>query len=450
MSIDQCKKSFQQKLQNHSLAEFDSILSDEEIFGLCDLLGHEWRESPLTPAVVVRSLVYRSLHPDKAIRHVVEALVAHGLLNQAEDVSDSGWCQARSRLPEKIFTALVTKSLKKAMARFGINRRSFGREVYIVDGSTVSMPDEGGLVDTFGYFKGKHGNSRFPVARLVALLHAGTHLIADWRVAPNLTSELELFRELLPSIPPHSIWVGDVYFSTFPDFTFSLRAGVDWVTRLHWRRDPKKLIGAGKRLGKNDWLVTLEVSVPTRRTHADQDLPHSITVRLIRYPYRHRGAWKILWLVTSLLDPKQYPRDEIIALYGLRWGIETHYSYLKTTLELSVLRSKTAKNIHLEIGAIMLAHNLVWMLMHEAGEVVEVPVERISFKGTIQTVIAHADRLRNATPHQRPYRYRAMLCRIAKHRNRHRPGRHEPRLIKRETVRFGYLRTSRKEARRVA
>ena len=391
MCIDKHQELFQKKCRNNSLAEFDGILSNEEIYELCDTLSHDWRESPLTPAVVVRSLVYRSLHPDKAIRQVVETVIANGFLNKAKEISDSGWCQARSRLPEKMFPALVTNSLKKAIERFGADRRSFGREVYIVDGSTVSMPDEEDLVDTFGYSKSKHGNSRFPVARVEALLHAGTHTIADWRVAPNLTSEVELFRELLPSIPRGSIWVGDVYYSTFPDFAFSLAAGVDWVTRLHWRRDPKELIKAGTPLGKDDWLVTLETSNLVRRAHADKQLPATITVRLIRYQYRHRKVTRTLWLVTSLLDPQQYPREEIIALYGKRWGIETHYSYLKVTLEMSVLRSKTAKNIRIEIGAIMLAHNLVWTLMHEAGEVADVPVERISFKGTIQTVLAHAD-----------------------------------------------------------
>ena len=43
-----------------------------------------------------------------------------------------------------------------------------------------------------------------------------------------------------------------------------------------------------------------------------------------------------------------------------------------------------------------------------------------------------------------------MLLRIARHLNPYRPGRHEPRLIKRELVRYGYLRTSREKARKVA
>lgn len=450
MSMNTTQHKFKQKVQSTPLNQFGSLLSDREIFTLCDLLEHQWRKSPLTPAVMVRSLVYRSLNPDKSIRQIVEELIASRMLQGEETVTKSAWCQARSRLPEAILSKLLESTLAMAKDRFGCNRQWHGREVYLVDGSTISMPDEPELVETFGYIKGKYGHSRFPVARIVALLHVATRMIVDWRMAPNLTSELELFRQLLALIPAGSIWVGDVYYSTFPDFVFSLRAGVDWVTRLHQRRDAEALTQKAVPLGEDDWLVELEASNPVLRKYSNKQLPRTITVRLIRHRYQDRDRLHTLWLVTSLLDPAAYPRQAIIALYHQRWGIETHYSYLKVTLEMSVLRSKTPENIGIEVGAIMLAHNLIWWLMHEAGEAADVAVERISFKGTIQTVLAHGQRLRTAAPHQRPHLYRFLLQRISSHVNKHRPGRHEPRLIKREIARYGYLRTSREDARRVA
>ena len=204
-------------------------------------------------------------------------------------------------------------------------------------------------------------------------------------------------------------------------------------------------------LGKDDWLVKLEASQLIVQKYKDKALPTTITARLIRHHYQdHRGKLRTLWLVTSLLDSEAYPRRDIIALYRQRWGIETHYAYLKTTLEMSVLRSKTPDNIRKEVQAIMLAHNLIWQLMHEVGEAEAVPVERISFKGTIQTVLAHGYRFKRVAPQQRSHLYRFLLKRIASHVNKHRPGRHEPRLIKRDPVRYNYLRTSREEARRVA
>jgi len=450
MSIDKIKTRFRQKIQNITLNQFGSLLSDSEIFTLCDILEHQWRTSPLSPPVMVRSLVYRSLNPDKSIRQIVEELIAGDMLRGEQTITKSAWCQARSRLPEAMLGKLLENTLTLAMDRFGSTYRWHGREVYLVDGSTISMPDEPELVEAFGYIKGKHGNSRFPVARIVALLHAATRMIAQFRIAHNQTSELELFRQMMSLIAPGSIWVGDVYYSTFPDFVFSLRCGVDWVTRLHQRRDAQRLIEKALPLGEDDWLVEFEASQPVLRKYKDKALPKTITVRLIRHRYRDRGKLRTLWLVTSLLDPEAYPGKDIIALYRQRWGIETHYSYLKGTLELSVLRSKTPENIRREVGAIMLAHNLIWWLMHEAGAAADIPVDRISFKGTIQTVLAHGHRLRTAQPHQRQHLYCFLLQRISTHINKHRPGRHEPRLIKRDPARYNYLRTSREEARRVA
>lgn len=451
MSIDKIQRQFKQKMQSTSLNQFGSLLSDTDIFSLCDLLEHRWRTSPLTPPVMVRSLVYRSLNPDKSIRQIVEELLATDMLHEDDQaITKSAWCQARSRLPEEILSMLLKNIQTTAMDQFGSNRRWHDKEVYLVDGSTISMPDEPELVEAFGYMKGKYGNSRFPVARIVALLHAATRMIAEFRIAPNLTSELELFRQMMAQIAPGSIWVGDVYYSTFADFVFSQRSGIDWVTRLHQRRDAQTLIENAVSLGENDWLVTLEASKVVLRQHQDKELPQTITVRLIRHHYQDRGKPLTLWLVTSLLDPLAYPQQDIVALYRQRWGIETHYSYLKVTLEMSVLRSKTAKNIRREVGAIMLAHNLIWQLMHEAGEAADVPVERISFKGTIQTVLAHGHRFRTATPYQQEKLYQFLLQRIASHVNKYRPDRHEPRLIKRDPVRYGYLRISRDEARRAA
>jgi hypothetical protein len=450
MNIDTIKRQFKEKIQSTSLNQFGSLLSDKEIFALCDLMEHQWRTSPLSPPVMVRSLVYRSLNSDKSIRQIVEELIASGMLRGEQTISKSAWCQARSRLPDAILDTLRESTLTMAIDRFGCNRQWHGREVYLVDGSTISMPDEPELVEAFGYIKGKYGNSRFPVARIVALLHAATRMIAMFRIAPNQISELELFRQMMPLIAPGSIWVGDVYYSTFPDFVFSQRTNVDWVTRLHQRRDAQGLIEKAVPLGRDDWLVELEVSNPILRKYKDKELPKTITVRLIRHRYQDRGKLHTLWLVSSLLDPVAYPSKDIITLYRQRWGIETHYSYLKVTLEMSVLRSKSPENVRREVAAIMLAHNLIWWLMHEAGEAADVPVERISFKGAIQTVLSHGHRIRTAEPQQRHQLYCFLLDRIASHLNKHRSGRHEPRLIKRETARYGYLRTSREEARRVA
>lgn len=400
------------------------------------------------PAAVVRSQLFRALSPDRSIRNTVTQLVAADVLDHP--ISESAWDQARARLPEALLPMLLRRVAAATAERFPSMWR--GREVYLVDGTTVSMPDESALVEAFGYTESKHGPSRFPNARLLALLHGGTRQVVDYRLAPNRISELALFRQLLPTLPKNALWVADRYFSSAVEFVLSLRANVDFLTPLHQRRDGRALAQTGRKIGADEWLVSLSISAPSRRKYAALELPEAVEARLIRVRYNiPQGQKQTKWLVTSLLDAATYPRAAVIDLYRARWGIETHYGYLKTTLQLAVLRSKTPANARKEVAAVLLAHNLVWRLMHEAGEAAGLPAARISFTGACRAALAYGPRLRGArTEGEREMIRNELLRHIAGLVVPDRPGRHEPRLIKRVPQNFPTLRVSRTEARRCA
>lgn len=435
---------FRQTWGNVQVSAFAPLLRDQDIVQACRQLGHVWRDSPFPPPASVRSLLFRTLHPDQSILNTVEHLVAQNALKRA--ISPSAWSQARDRLPQDLLPVLIGQTAQRAIQEFPC--RWHGRDVYLVDGSTASMPDEPALAEAFGYSGGRHGPSRFPVGRVLAALHAGSQGMAQYRFASYRTSELEMFLEILPSIPRGSVSVSDRFFSGFPILAASLNNGVDFVTRLHQRRQAQALIRDGKRLGPNEWLVPLQTSRQIRAKHAHRQLPETIPVRLIRHHYRHLGQQKTLWLITSLLDCQEYPREDIVSLYRDRWGIETHYAYLKVTLQMAVLRSRTVANIHREVAAIILVHNLLWHLVCRAAQQAGVSPNRISFAATVKTVLAFCPTLAHAAPGQRPHIYQQMLQRIARHVTPHRPDRHEPRLLKRDQNRYGALRVPRAEARR--
>jgi len=140
-------------------------------------------------------------------------------------------------------------------------------------------------------------------------------------------------------------------------------------------------------------------------------------------------------------------RLSIIRLYRDRWGIETRIGSLKTTLQMNVLRSKTLIGARREVAATILAHNLVWTVIHQAAQQTDTPADRISFAGAIKTILAFSSPLRAALPIHRQHIYSSMLRNIARHTNPHRPGRTEPRLIKRDSKRYGFLKIPRQQAR---
>ena len=153
-----------------------AFLSDEEIEMICRQLGHRWRCRLLPPGVAVRSMVYRSLHPDHSIQAAVADLAA-GRDRPDAAPSAAAWCQARSRLPANLWPKLLGRSVDRLCRLAGHRHRVFGRPLYVVDGSPISMPDEPELVKAFGYANTRHGPSRFPVARFALILLAGVEAI---------------------------------------------------------------------------------------------------------------------------------------------------------------------------------------------------------------------------------------------------------------------------------
>jgi IS4 transposase len=118
-------------------------------------------------------------------------------------------------------------------------------------------------------------------------------------------------------------------------------------------------------------------------------LPGTLVVRELRYTIRIRGRrTRVVTLATTLLDPTRYPATEVADLYGRRWQVETHLRHLKQTLQMDVLRCQTVHGVQKELTMYALVYNLVRLVMLEAAQRQQVPMERISF---VDAVIVRGD-----------------------------------------------------------
>jgi hypothetical protein len=436
-------RRFRKSLQ---LAALERLLPDKQVEVICRQLGHTWRNRKLPPGMTVRSMVYRGLHSDHSIAGMLADMAAR-LPPDVAAPTDAAWCQARSRLPEAVQLAIIFRRALECRRRFGQAARWHGRWVFRIDGSTVSMPDEPALVEEFGYANTRHGFSRFPVARITFIELAGLNVIWNYRLDNYHCCEDNQLHELWHTLPTGCICLWDRRFCSFYNLAKMRRRRIGVVTPLHQRRDPHKLIRQGRPLGKHEWIVPLYLWPQLRRQYDDATLPKVLWVRLIRVSYRRGRKAKTLWLVTTLMDPREYPRRELAALYRRRWDIEPRIGSLKTTLEMNVLRSKGPGAVRREVASIILGHNLVWMLMHESAQATGTPAQDISFAGAVKTVLAFSSALHHATGTLRRQLRMKMLLQIARLTNHHPFDRVEPRLIKREPVRYAYLREPRWKAR---
>jgi hypothetical protein len=134
-------------------------------------------------------------------------------------------------------------------------------------------------------------------------------------------------------------------------------------------------------------------------------------------------------------------------LYAQRWTIELHFAQIKTILQLDVLRCQSPGMIQKELQVHLIAYNLVRALMQKAAHLHHVPLERISFKGTLDTLRHWAAAIHASctTPRKQAELINRMLQRIAGDPLPHCPGRTEPRAKKRRPKNYQLLNKLRHE-----
>jgi hypothetical protein len=324
-----------------------------------------------------------------------------------------------------------------------------GRSVKIVDGTSFSMPDTAANQAAWPQPSGQKEGCGFPVAKLVGVFSLASGALLEQAVDHLHVHDSQLFRSLWGNLEPGDIVLADRAFCSYGALASLLRRGVDTVSRLHQMR--KVDLRRGRRLGPGDQLVTWsKPKLPLENWSPSEwaALPQTLPVRLIRVIIETPGfRTRFVLLATTLTDATLYPADALRELYGRRWNIELHFAQIKTVLQLDVLRCQSPGMIAKELQVHLIAYNLVRALMQKAAHLHEVPLERLSFKGSLDTLRhwAAAIHASSKTPRKQAELINRMLAAIASDPVPFRPGRSEPRARKRRPKTYQLLTQPRRE-----
>lgn len=434
--VEQFKQSWSQELE------------DEAIERAMREAGHEWRDRELGPVVTVRMFLLQILFGNVACNHVPHLA--------RKDVTGSAYCAARGRLPLEALQTLLTRCTTRMAECARDSGLWLGRRLFFTDGSSFSMPDTPDLQQHFGQPGTQKKGCGFPVAHWLALVHYGSGLFQKAYAGALRTSDLSGVTELHPELQAGDVLVGDRAFGSYAHLALLFSRGVDAIMRAHqrlivdftperayqpkaaWRTSKHKGLPTSrwiKSLGARDQLVEWfkpPLCPPWLTAEQFAALPESLIVRELRYDVTRPGfRVKQITLTTTLLDPERYPAAELAEAYRLRWGIETGFGHLKTTMKMDVLRCETVRGVTKELTMFLLVYNLVRMTMLEAARQQEVPVERISF----------VDALRWLATAEPGDPLKALVL------NRLRPGRIEPRVQKRRPKSYDLMNKPRAELR---
>ena len=433
--------------RRHGDLYFAALLPQDRILKAFGAARAAWQGWVYTPAVTVWVFLSQCLSPDHSCRDAVARLVAWRLTQgQTPCSADTGaYCTARGDLPEDALHALVRQTGGQVEEEAPERWRWRGRNVRVVDGSTITMPDTAENQAAYPQQQTQKPGCGFPIARILVIfsLAAGTVLeAAIGKYQGKQTGENSLLRRLYDALDEGDVLLADRYFSGWSDIALPRQRGIDIVVRKHQLR--RTDFRTGKRLGKDDHLVFWRQPPRPKWMPVEQyaTLPDELPLREVRICVPQKGfRTRSLVVVTTLLDAEQYPPEEIAGLYRRRWQAELHLRSLKIVLQMDHLRCKTPERVRNEFWTHLLGYNLIRGVMAAAAVQSGKSPWEISFKGTLQTLDQFLPMLLSQVSSEGWCA--ALLTAVATHIVGNRPDRFEPRLVKRRPKPYKHLREPR-------
>jgi hypothetical protein len=431
----------------HRSEFIQQYLQPRHVIEAVEAAKYTWRERTWPPVLTIWTFLVQVLHPGWSCRAAVaDVLAEHAAAGRPLDASadPSAYCQARQHVPLSVYTQALRTVGQTLQDKVGDAYRWCGRRVWVVDGSSCSMPDTPRLQKAFGQPDGQQPGGGFPVAKLVAMFCWASGAVREVAIGPYRSNELSLWRQLWDPLQAGDVVLGDRGYGAYADLVQLASHQCDGVFRLRGARARTLDFRKGKRLGKEDRLFVWPRPTVRPRTLSAQEyalLPESMTVRVVRFHTQVKGyRSRTILVVTTLLDPVAYPLEQVASLYGDRWTVELRIREVKTTLRMEVLRGQSPDIVRKEILMHFVAYNLIralmWQAAHEHGR----SLHRLSFAGTMEHFHAMAPYLclfRHRS--QAVVLYRLLLSWVASDLLPDRPHCVEPRAVKRRPKEYDLL-----------
>ena len=421
----------------------------QQIFRRHDGLFGDTYNATYNTAIVLWAFLGQVLSDGKmrscsaAVARIADFLIANDKTPPSDDTGE--YCKARKKLCEEALHDLVVEAAGKIEYLAPESWLWRGRHAKLVDGFTATMPDTPENQAEFPQQTAQKPGIGFPIMRACVILSLATACVTDAAFGPysgKETGETALLREMLDSLDQRDVLVADRHYCSFMMIALLMQRGVDACVRLHQRRHVD--FRRGERLGKCDHLI--EWQRPVKPAWMDDEtyatIPETITLRETRYRVTEDGRrTKTLTVVTTLLDPNQYTAENIAELYGFRWNVELDILRIKQTLNLDHMRCKTPTMVRKEFWTTLLAYNLIRRVICDAAIMHDKLPRRISFTRTCVTILASWSNLSLGL--RGVSSIRVLLERIALLEVPDRPGRIEPRVLKRRRHQYPLMRQPR-------
>ena len=358
-------------------------------------------------AVVVLLMIFQHLSPKGTLAVAVQEMARHLKSRRSSSAQDckriregkiscntGGFCQARQNVSTLVISHVsehIFEQLRQQMPS-----PEAGPTVYVVDGTTMQLAHSKDLANDFPPGRNQHGDNHWPILEVVVFHDARSGLAVppSWgpKYGPQAVSEQALAKRALGRLPADAILLGDGNFGVFFFVHAVQQSGRPIVARMTAARAASLLRGIpvpkdGKRV-----RVTWTPSYYERQAHPD--LPADASVQgWVVVSENAADPTRKLYLFTTLdWQPKR-----VIALYKLRWNIETDLRSLKQTMGLQRITGKSTSVVEKQLLMAYTAYNLVRAVIYVAACREGLPPRDYSFSVSQDALMAAWGDLQRAT-----------------------------------------------------
>lgn len=415
------------RTNSDSYSFFNLLTSDELLDLVEEQLPPIHRERLYPPTETLSMFLAQAMSADRSCQNIVNQAAIQRLAGGLSPVSTrtGGYCQARQRLPMEMVYGLTRQVASLMDQRIPDSWRWQGRRVRIVDGTTATMPDTPANQASFPQQGGQQSGLGFPICRIVGITCLASGALVNAAVGRfngKGGDERTLLRSIQNTFDSGDLVIGDAFFATYFFLADMLAKGVDVLMEQNGARKRSTDFRRGRRLGQRDHLIVMHK--PKQRPYwmSDADYaeaPEAITLR------EFKVGGKVM--ITSLLCPKTMPKLVLKELYQSRWHVELDIRNIKETLGMNILSCRSPDMVEKEIWVYLLAYNLIRLMMAQSALWADIAPRQLSFKHCLQLWVISIQHLDTSCDEQ----LATLFLLMAQKQVGNRPGRIEPRAIKR-------------------
>lgn len=332
-----------------------------------------------TLGVVVRLMMLQRLLAGGTLSEAVQQWLQSQTDSEAKRVVSpraGAYCRARQKLPKRVAIQVFELIVERLRGWLPRNPVLPERPVFVLDGTTLTLPHAPELVEAYPPSRNQHGVSHWPIIRLVVLqdVQTGLALRPHWgpHHGPAAVGEQQLALEAIPHLPEQAVVLGDRNFGVF---------AVAWAAARHRRGVLVRLTSQrAEALAGAPLTAPYEQKIrwkPTRFDRCGAPFPEDAAVsgRLLCVAADPAAQEQCLYFFTTL----DLPAEALAALYRLRWNVETDLRSIKQTVRLQQLSARSLDLLEKELFLALAAHNLVRAVICLAAEKARVAPRRLSF-----------------------------------------------------------------------